>query len=447
MSGVVAGLVGSVKATVASVVNKYWFYKFSNSAALSVQSTYTDSSDNLYVLFSDKANTSFGAMYVTAYKKDGTVIWSKSYFLGASYPPTGSWIVGNAITGGGGFLYVLAGAQDVVDNGGGYLAKIDITSGSLVTIKSLTIGARQSGAGIVYLPNGNIAFTSFYAQSKGSVSYLAVVDSSLNLVWAAYDFNLGSAGYLSTDSSSNIYIQAFANCFQKFSSAGTSLAFTTGDALRYPDTLAKTDSAGNVWRAGYNYTAANTFTVAKFNSSLVYQSNFTFSLPTGFATSIYGGITVSGFDIDSSNNMYVLLWGANLGTNKALLTKISSSGTVVWSNLIYYTLATTTNFSGLSLRVTPSGDLVVTASAIGTSGNPYPVVIKVRNDGTITGTFAQGGSDTVTYSSATVSSSSYTYSATAGTQRFTSTTSLSISTVASYGSANYTQTIAGSYLN
>lgn len=322
-----------------------------------------------------------------------------------------------------------------------FIFKLNSTDGSVVLAKTSSSGANSNYYSMIALPNGSIATYSF-GGSKGITGYLSVLDSSLTTLWTKYQGGNIQDIFLSTDSSSNVYATA-QQTIEKYSSTGTLISSGKPNLslVGYTECPVAADSSGNFWYLANPNATTNRFTLLKYNSSLVYQSNYTFTIPLSLLS-----FSCSGLVIDSSNNMYVLVWGTAAGTYKGVLTKISPSGTVLWSNNLYWTnsaLATDNLLQQLTLS--SSGDLYICGTTYNTSTS-YGVIAKVRADGTIASTFTQGTNWTVTYTAATVTSSSFSYTTGTGSAYFNSTSAMTTSDV-SLSTFNNTLALAGSYLN
>lgn len=445
MTGVIAGLIGSVKAAVASVLNKYWFYRFSlptGSSSLIYYDSCSDASKNIYVISEDyttPGGLTTQASYVAAYKQDGTLIWSKKYFFGSSTQTSGTQLNPKKIATDGAYLYaLLVNSQDPMQV---IILKLNLTDGSIIFAKQAALGINYNS--IVCLPNGNLAVYG-YGGSKGFTSYLSVRSSvDFSQIWTRYHGDVIQYAEITTDSSSNVYLSA-KQTIQKYSADGT---FLSGVRPSLPgglegSTPSLIDSAGNIWNVGRGDSGGK-FTILKYNSSLVYQSNYTFSI---------SGATVAFFYLsfvkDSDGNMY---FTGRTSDNllSAYLIKISPTGTIIWSNKITWNITGYTSLVTIyRLTIDSNNDLFMFGN-IQVTGGAYNsgVFVKVRSDGTIAGTFSQGTNVTVTYAAVTVNTSSYTYTQNAFTQYFTNTTTIASSTLTSIGSENYTPVLAGSYLN
>ena len=84
MSGVVAGLIGSLKAAVISLINKYFVLNnvYGSGNQFYGGTDYTrdvviDSSENIYFFSSPSFNSI--PSYIYKYAKDGSFVWAKSF--------------------------------------------------------------------------------------------------------------------------------------------------------------------------------------------------------------------------------------------------------------------------------------------------------------------------------------------------------------------------------
>jgi hypothetical protein len=433
MAGAIAGLIGSLKAAVISITNRYFFYNY-NGLPQVIRTIHTESNGNFYT-GGGEWNYGPKSAYIVAYQQDETVLWANRYFWGTTAPLTGTDLNPLSMTSDANYLYVLCGSPSVsIVNI--YILKIDKTSGTLVLSKNLNNSSDSYSKGIKVLPNGNIAVASWY-NSKGAVNRLGVYDTSLTNLWTKLQGS-GQSGTLLTDSSSNIYYDSgYDNMLQKISSTGT-LIWSLDITGAYSKMIAL-DSAGNIWAATTITSATGiNFVFRKFNSSAVYQTSYAFNIP-GYSNSCY----VIGFVMDSADNMYVCLYAYS--PTRPLLLKFSSSGTLIWARALYWTFSGgTTSTSAFELSINSSGDLFI-GGFYSTGGGTYGASAKIRSDGTITGTFSQGPSFTVTYASITVNTTTAAYTQGSSIGYFSNTNSYTATTNQSFGTLTYSPNPSGYY--
>ena len=144
MSGAVAGLIGSLKAAVVGILNKYFFFNVGGSGTNSLFSMQSDSSGNLYGI-----NSNYEIISVA---KDGTFRWAKKF---TTTTGNGSFIVYKLFTVGDS-IYI-GGYTAVGGLGRGIIAKLD-TTGAVVWSKAFNNGMIEQVTSFGLAQNGDILF-------------------------------------------------------------------------------------------------------------------------------------------------------------------------------------------------------------------------------------------------------------------------------------------------
>lgn len=268
-------------------------------------------------------------------------------------------------------------------------------------------------------------------------------DASGNAYFAGYTFDYAFFNCCY----SPFYIPAVVkvNANNTFAWATSPNSVYAGDS--YFASVAAVDSSGNVYTAGQSNTQSSGnrgILVSKFNSSGTWQWSKILRNPGS-----YDGVPAS-MQVDSSGNVYVLMYFGNTTYYRAITIKLDSSGTYLWGRsylLETYTFGNSMRIAsdgsvyvfGISynsgayydwvlLKYNSSGTLqwarkVTNSSAISMNAQYYDANMAIDNDGSIIiGGYVDGrsvmmkvppdGTKTGTY---TVGGISYTYSSASGT--------------------------------
>ena len=345
MSGILSGLVGSFKSTVAVLIGWITTQTSATIGLNGVTSTTTDSSGNIYTVTSSAAmNGATGSrgLAIAKYNSSGIVQWQTNWTRGAFYMQSGITVDPTNT-----YIYVVASLlpSGAGTNYSGFILKFDIATGTLQANTQLTSGISNSISaiwGVVCDSAGNV-----YVAGRGGIGALTVSGSYV----AKYPSTLTSRtwGYLSTTSS--------------ISDAFFGIAI---------------DSSSNVYAVGVDATGP---LVAKFdtNGTLIWQRNIS-------ATGVAWGIT-----IDSSANIYVVGGPGSAamnpgpipsGAGSAWIVKYSTGTnppTIAWSRSL--TDSTSSNSCIFtSVKIDPTSTYVyASGQMLGTSG----VIAKYNTSGVI----------------------------------------------------------------
>jgi hypothetical protein len=381
MSGVIAGLVGSLKAVVAALTNK--FFELRPVATTSYQGELsrdivTDSLENVY--FSNGS-------YIYKYAKDGSFVWAKSY--------GGDTNKGTTLAIDSSNIYV--SSTDATSMA--VLVALDISTGNVVWSKRTTAAPinQTVPAKIVNFSSTQLAFGTMHYASNGKdndIAYPTIINKSDGSM--AYN---GSAGFsviscMSVDNSGNLWICTTGNGTFKINTSLTLSNCYIQGSFTYIDSL-KFDSSGNI------YLTLSSNYVSKYNSSLVQQWQKSIAVP---AASPWYSSNNNIMDIDSSGNVYFIpgFERQQYGTTyKSPVIKFNSSGTVLWTKMLTAGTFTFNSFVS-ALRVTSSGYLLTSISSNST-------VSKLKADGVSWGPVTSSSGTSLSwqdYASATVSSTS-----------------------------------------
>jgi hypothetical protein len=313
MSGIIAGLIGSLKTVVASIVNKYFtlyyvggtgnqFYSLERARDLEI-----DQNDNLYFT---------GDSYLYKYAKDGSFVWAKS-FNGDSAKGANLCIDSQSI-------YISsANASNMAT-----LTKMDFDGNVIWNKQTTSYPINQSLPGKIINFNSTqliVEMGHYAAHGKDSdYGYLTLINKSDGSMVSYLSIG-GFPNCIAVDNSGNLWIGQNGPTFQYNSSL-----IGTNSWLSYSAyfNAIKFDSSGNMY-GWMNYSG-----LAKFNSSRSNIWSYSYNVSSN---SILMTSNNKIFDIDSSGYIYFIpgqerqQYGS---TYKAPVYKIdSSNGNIVWSKL------------------------------------------------------------------------------------------------------------------
>ncbi|MGZ3774318.1 MAG: DUF7483 domain-containing protein [Pseudobdellovibrionaceae bacterium] len=334
-------------------------------------------SDGVKSLCYDSSGNFYAVMKNTVLKLDSTnnIIWQKTV---NSFSP-----VAAAVNGSTGDLYAVG------YSGGGnshQIIKFDST-GNISWQNSLSGNASQSCGSVCVSvgASGNI-YIGGYATRADAAGYYALMyklNSSGTMQWQTQYFFGPNAKVraIKFDSSENLYIAiqgssgGGSNAYvAKFNSSGTmswcnSITVPAADTYTsiYTQNSLDIDSSGNIYCAITDYSSRSA--LVKLDSTGAFQWS------RSFGTNLYGGNVA----VDSSNNIYM----ATVDSKRTVV-KYDPSGNVLWKKTIAlnsdYALSQYDNGGLLTL-----GDKLYiygTDSDLAGSNTGYPVIVKIKQDGT-----------------------------------------------------------------
>lgn len=353
-----------------------------------------------------------------------------------------------------------------LDSGGNTLANYLITSNAGGSPSALNV----DGSGNIYIAesdatgpqtiklNSSFAYQAAYRNNGAGYFNAAAIDSSANtygLMPGAggppYSFRVvkwDSSGtvtfardignfyypysfFIAYDSSGNTYAggastnfsSGYRGVLMKLSTSGTTTWY-----LEYSPTTDVTflygvavDSSSNVYVVGTTTSDSGNYDgiVQKLNSSGT--SQWFRRLTNGSNTTQYLSVAV-----DSSGNVYAVGTTSNAG----MVVKYNSSGTIQWQRSL---TASTSGVQFNNIQIDSNNDLYLVGTVGGSpTGSNAPLAMKVKSDGSGTGTYTFG-SYSLTYAA-----SSYTDTTTGLSSSSVSYGNSSISTTASSGSSTST---------
>jgi len=407
MSGAVAGLIGSLKSAVVSIVNKYFVFPRSveaNGNVFAARDIISDSSGNVYVSNSG---------YLYKYSKDGVFQWAKTHGglsgLGAYFAIDSSNIYISTIN---------SSAMPVV-------TALSLSDGSVVWSKKATTYANQNGPLPILILNSTQLVTAINHEAAFSKDtddgYVVTLNKSDGSM--AYSTYLGYPIYRipGVDPSGNAWVYSASGTF-KLSSTLTKLA-----VYNWTHETLKWDASGNVYGVYAQY-------VYKFNSSLT--ATWRRNVPTGGNYTKWNASAL--LDIDASGNVYFVS-GSVSGTNISPIVKLNSDGTLNWARSISAGSVYSTITS--NLRLTSDEDILVNIGSISAAA-------KLKTDGVVWGPVTTSGT------AVTTSLISYTTTSTATTSisPFATTTSgfgnfPTAGTIAGWSTNTFTQTSTSTVLD
>jgi len=356
MSGVLGGIIGSVKAATAAVANKY-FAAYSMRASVARVGAAEDSSGNHYLPVT-------GSNTLVKMGKDGAIVWSKS----TNFAPTaavadanGVYVVGTD----GAMLYV------AMFNHSGALQWSKKTTSIINAASSTLYGPRVENLSSTKL----IVTANHHAvDAKDSDSwYIITVLKSDGSLQTAVTAGTGLATSVVADGSGNAWVSGVLGV-----GSAVLLVSSTGNTLvnQYSCTGAvyamAVDPSGNLY-------LQNNADVTKVGTSR------TVAWSKRFAKATYVTGYSAGLGVDSSGNTYVVPLSKS---GESALFKLNTSGVVQWANSYVFSPATG---GYTSVGVTSTGDVISNYATLTTKSKPA---------GTTFGTVSFGGT-TLTYSAFT----------------------------------------------
>jgi len=305
-----------------------------------------------------------------------------------------------------------------------FIAKINSSNSQVWQVLSYPSESKSDSVSgpVAVDSSGNVyaCGSSFDASGPNEYGWVAKFNSSGTQQWLksyTYSSGGGSTYFVNSqvvlDSSNNVYVigngQGVFGYVVKLNNSGTiqwnyQIQLNTTSANTTPFACGF-DSSNNLYLIGYNYSGGATGYkpwVAQMSTSGTI--NWMVSLGTIQVNGVVGCV-------DSSGNTYICYsntYSASL--EQWYLTKLNSSGSVVWSNVLRQTA--TTNNSGLvinSITTDNKGSIYLGGSTyVGSGSTYYSYYAKLPADGSKTGTYTFGSS-TISYSPSSESSSSQAY--------------------------------------
>lgn len=352
-------------------------------------------SNSLGVVRSPDASFQFGAPYILEQPEDVAIEpWGSASLtvVAAGVPPLNHrWLFNSAeIIGATNATLAFTNAQP--SQSGNYLVVVSNSYGSVTSqVARLTIapplisryqweqrytravtGSDEPQA-VVIAPNGNIIVTGNSQASNGSNDFLTVCYNANGLpLWTNRYNGPGNgddeAASVATDASGKVFVTGFswggANAdfaTIAYSSTGTPLWTNryngTANSYDYASEVA-VDSAGNVYVGGTSSGGNGDMLVIKYSNAGA----------TLWTTRWNGGSTDFGYAMtaDSSGNSYITGRSYN-GANYDFATlKLSSAGAILWTNR--YNGTGNDDDSALDVKISGTGNIVITGSSYGSSG-------------------------------------------------------------------------------
>lgn len=382
-----------------------------------------DSSGNAYVVgWTRSQGAGSRDVFLAKYNKDGVIQWQKA--LGGSGSDYGYAVAVDSSSN----VYV-AGTVTNPSTGAtpGLIAKYN-SSGSLQWQTYFSRSIYQVELrGIAVDSSGNVYVTGNSPTSPAGL-LVAKFNTSGVLQWqkALGDY-VNITGYgIAVDSSGNVYATAHSDPNQtgyrdvltaKFNTSGTlqwqrnfggsNVDFGNGIAL---------DSSANVYVCGVTQSQGSgsaEILLIKYNSSGTIQ----WQRALGGSGAEYGQAVA----VDSSENVYVTGYSSSI--NAVLIAKYNSSGTLQWQRSI----KTSSGEYGYGIAVDNAGGVFV--AGITNANSENAILIKLKDDGSGTGTYGSWTYSTTSYTSTTTtmtdSAASFTNSTTSLTDSASSLTDTS----------------------
>ena len=436
MTGVVAGLIGSLKAAVAAVIN--YFYISNAYPTASIRSTryirtVFDSNGNYYSFF-DTDNSITPGLIVKRNKTTGNVIWAFTSSFSAVTFPESIRVVSDGI-----YFASKSGAVSL-------LVKIDF-NGAVTDKKYRPL---DLFAPMALSPNLNYVTSEITSlpYGKGTVNYYAPVGYSYStnlplakskLVLTGNQQFVGNAPKIIANSSNQFFLYGTGDSYDGSSRGyGNVYIYTIGStsAYRYSTGVEYSDVTMSLAAAS----SGNFYLYWDINVLGTLRYNLTKVIPGGSQTTYsISGVTKSSMNamvVDSSENNLYILCNFAPALRKITVAKISLSGTwsVAWEKTITVGTSGTLNYDFSTITyadLDANGDLVFgigsnTVTSIGF------LLLKLKSNGTNSG--PASGSDISLTTTSTISLSS------GGTSLSASTSTLSDTTGSSITSYPYTVT-------
>lgn len=421
-----------------SLGGPHWFMTQNRGTSnyLSIGGLTVDSAFNVYTNGFSMPSSNLQAFQIFKFDKTGTVQWQRN--LSASN--TAYVAQGGSITfDSSGNLY-LTGISEVTGTGNYFLTLVKYdNSGTLLFQRQYNWGLDAGYSGVAMVDSSGNIYVVSKSNNLGGTIKIQKFDSSLVKQWErSYNDTFSptiNAGGFSLASSGNLYISgsgiaapAYTNypVLLKYNSSGVlqwqrnltgasnSTYFSTGNAV---------DSSENVYVCGGigNSSSSDTL-IAKYNSSgtLQWQRQL-----AGASTS-----EAQGLALDSSNNVYISGKSGSTG----FVVKYNSSGTIQWQRNI----SNGVNIIAGGMFVDANGDIYPSYSIY--TGAYTPLIGKLPNDGSKTGTYTVG-SQTITYAASSYTGSTPSLTETTPTLTDASSSSTVVTTTLTSGTTSYTTSL------
>jgi hypothetical protein len=358
----------------------------------SIRDNALDSSGNLYVATRDAVN---GGYFTAKISPAGDFVWQKSLTNSTAYDEQAYGV--GVDSSGNVFMTGATGTPSKF-----FLAKYN-SSGTLQWQRRLEPSSNSSvGNKIVTDSSGNVYVGATFYDSGISQSVASVIkyNTSGTLQWTRYFAEAAgsSFGGIGIDSSNNLYISYGSSNYGyvvKYDSSGSYQWGVRTDSNFY-STKSTTDTSGNTYMYGTNYSAYQRPTIMKINSSGVKQ--WERELSAGTASS------ADDVAVDGSGNVYFTSYYYTGGSrsNLPVIAKYNTSGTIQWQR----SFDSAQDDKDFKISVSSAGVIYIngTSDAAGSNGN---ILLKLPTDGSKTGTYTiNGNSFSYTASSWTSSTTS-----------------------------------------
>lgn len=401
MSGAVAGLIGSLKAAVAGVVNKYFIATNTAPAPFSLNAVAADSLGNSYWASNNSDSATHARTGALLIKKavDGSVVWAKTIGTYA----TATYYQGDTINGmkiAGSTIYVWGVLHENLGaTGYPWLATYDL-DGNLLTQYSATTNETAAFYKGEIDSSGYFHTYVKYWAGKGAGPYEFIFSPTMQNV--SNNFKFISSAYpmgIVSRPTDNAVFRAFyddGNAFNgvtitaagapgttdstyKFTTSNTSYPLSYGSySSSNGAKLIDFDSSGNLYVVLYEYAGFGGSTIvggmilAKFNTSMVLQWSRKIQAVGGTGRSI----TPFALKVDRTNNFVYIIGDEYLQTG-AVLVKYNTSGTIQWKNKIrLLSGGTDISVSAVDMTVDSNGDALF---AVRTNSQGF--ALKIKGDG------------------------------------------------------------------
>ena len=387
MSGAVAGLIGSLKAAAAGILNKYFFFNVGGTGTNSLYSMQSDSSGNLYGINSNSE--------IISVAKDGTFRWAKKFTTttgGGAFFVLTLFTVGNSIYIGG--FTALGGFSK------GAIAKLD-TTGAVVWSKAFNNGMIEQVISFGLAQNGDILFNGqLYVYQTGYQDAIYRMNPSTGALISYHEPRLTySTGYMGLVESPTGKIYSLLRNYPTIASTNGTQPIKIDHST--PNFFINPSSGGMVMdSSGFLYITVGYSGAGTVNGVGVIKLNpatraiVWSKILSSSATVIYPIFYAAGQNICiDSTNTYIYVFVGNC------IAKLDLSGNIVSGWLRTMTVSSqSTNYNPL-INITSDNDLVIS--------NQFGAM-KIRSDDTLSSVTTYTASfQTMTYQTTTQYSSTF----------------------------------------
>jgi uncharacterized delta-60 repeat protein len=405
----------------------YWLATLGGASNDEGYSVATDSADNSYSFgYTESAGAGSSDLFIAKRDAAGEILWQRT--LGGGGPQRA---YGVAIDSSGNALVLGWTTSEAVFNIDFLLAKYN-SSGTLQWQRTLGGSGNDVGYAVAIDSTDNIYVAGDTRPGSKNIALLAKYNSSGTIQWQRTLDATNSSTFsgAAIDSSDNLYVAGNAETgteynflLAKYNSGGTiEWQRTLTGATFYPGfSSVFLDSSDNLYAVGFTDSAgagSSDLLLAKYNSSGTLQWQ-----------RVLGGTSADdgyGVSVDSSGDVYVSGSSSSdgEGSSDLLIAKYNSSGTIQWQRV----LGSTGADNGLSIAVDSLDSIYAfgKTTSTGAGGRDF-LLAKLKNDGSLTGTYELDGVNFV-YAASTLTAATSTLTAatstlTAATSTLTSATS------------------------